>query len=206
MALKIPLLKSVELSHNINNDVSLNSVIKHHEKLLNNKLSTNSNTLEIIDILGGMDIFLKNYLKINHINQLNTHKLNQINDILLSITNEKNPSKQNPVLYVSSNDTWFHSICKESTATKILQILYSHITIGIAAIFFILLITSWVLRKLIIDKTSWLWIVSGCFFWMIYIVIDIYVLFLILSTNKTITKKILITYEFWFKLYYITDN
>ena len=68
MALETPLIGSVELSQGINNNISLETIINNHEILLNNEMSTNAKILEIIDILGGMDIVLKNYLKINHNN------------------------------------------------------------------------------------------------------------------------------------------
>ena len=78
----------------------------------------------LINILGGMDIVLQNYLNINHIHGLNSHQLNEINNILLSIMNNQVKNTQynscgiDPILYVSSNDTWFHNIFKISTASK----------------------------------------------------------------------------------------
>ena len=119
MALKTPLLTNIELTDCENNDISLKTVINNHEILLNNDMSTDSKIFEIIDILGGMDIVLTNYLNIDHLHKFNSNQLNQINNILLSILNDKGTKKQktnvndmNAILYVSSNDTWFHNICK----------------------------------------------------------------------------------------------
>ena len=65
MALRTSLLSSIELIDCKTDDVSLETVINNHQTLLNNGISTNTKALELINILGGMDVVLNKYFQNN---------------------------------------------------------------------------------------------------------------------------------------------
>eukprot|EP01084_Bolivina_argentea_P042519 78388_1 len=187
-------------------EISVDDVLNTHQQLLDNECNTNNKTLELIDAMGGMDIVLTNYVRNN---TLNNHTLSQINNILIAINREHNKSsntaESNAILYVSRSNTYLHDIFNSYISVKIIQILYSTTTsIVMASTLLMYSIIGFVLpyavrNTTIIDNIQG--ICSVCFY-ILAIVWIMYESFVLLSLNKILTKKILTTFEFWFKLLY----
>ena len=118
----------------------------HMKRLLNNK-SNNSNTKELVEILGGIDKILTDYLSstnnmpLTHLQLINIHKIINKNDQLtspLKESNESNKSKsskkeinenesQKLVYTFIKTDTFIHNIFGNEKGTKIINILYNKI-------------------------------------------------------------------------------
>ena len=199
------LLEKIELIKTQEDFVSIDDILDNHSKLLKNDYDTNNKTLELINIMGGMDIVLRNYLLNNNINKsLNNNQLNKINNILISInesakTNNNNPNNvdlDSVILSVSTSNTWLHSLFNSSNASKIINLLFSRL---IALLLF--LVASLIVIIIFLDLRDSIQTLLGNILFFPFI---LYFIFTMLSLNKKITKIILKSFDLWIKLFYFT--
>ena len=210
--LESPLLEdNVELISNIATHVSADTVQQKHLDLLNNGFVTENKSTDLITVLGGMDNILKHYLSNADELGLDTIKLQQIDNILDSIKTPKvaqlQTSLETPILALSRKNTFIHKWFKESTADKINNIITGKIGLWFLGILSLVALTNSGLSQ------AYIWFGSGATRLEMLEITDILATFLIilgiiyyililLCMNKTATKMIITSFEFWFKLSY----
>eukprot|EP01084_Bolivina_argentea_P126900 224561_1 len=199
------LLTHVELEAPTKQEIKLKDVQLNHQTLLDNNCDTTSKTNELLHIMGGIDAVLSDYLNNKNGRQLIKSELYQINELLLSIHSNKTSNNVNKsdhyenaeILNIQKNNTFLQDIFTAESATKIMNVLFSKVTVAIlAACTVIQLIIQFLHRIKIIA------IAADIINFLYAYVIIVYIAFTLLSLNKTISKLITYTFDFWFKLFY----
>ena len=196
MSTSVPLLQASVPSNP--ESITTTDVQNNHQILMANNKPVNIDA--IINILGGADFVLQHFLSTQNA-ALTKEQLNQINNTLLTQINVSNLTESlefeipTPTLKVSAENTFLHKYCHKQTVNKIINTILSKYT---SAIFVILMIIT-----LIMDihkfKVNTYW---SIFFLIGYLYCGPFLILQILSLNKTTTKYILKSFEFWFKLFY----
>ena len=129
--MEAPLLESIELE---STNASFENVQNNHSELLEKGYSTSDRMEELINILGGMDKVLSQYLSNNNPFNLSTQQLSEINHILLSISNTDNQQNNDndSILYLSKKNTFLNKIFSESMTEKIINIIFGKIVSALA--------------------------------------------------------------------------
>eukprot|EP01083_Nonionella_stella_P039814 108303_1 len=168
---------------------------------------TPKNTLELVQILGGMDKILKDYVSHSNDLLLTNHQLHQIHDALNThsslsrITNSPNTQDAEKgdifgdICYeFNENQTYLHSIFGEQIATQILHVLHTKIARTIMSSTVIgYMVLQFIPNTLILPIYV---IVLSCILWIPFFIIYY------LSGNIKALKMILNSFEFWFKILY----
>eukprot|EP01084_Bolivina_argentea_P228592 386047_1 len=192
--------------------INLENIRNNHEMLLNNNHDVSVKTQQIINAIGGIDIVLSNYFSNDNPFKLTTNQLEQINDIFISIkaSNQKQSKpdiindETDPILYFSAKNTFFHSIINATTATKIMNLIFGKV--GIFSFGFVVIYST--IINVIETSTVWtnkhslMVTLVNSVGWLTLIFAIIFLIFALLSLNKVATKKIVKTFEFWFKMFY----
>eukprot|EP01084_Bolivina_argentea_P319910 554943_1 len=175
-----------------NKDLSVDDLLTNHQKLMDNNIDINMKTMELIRIMGGMDIVLQGYLLNAKANKINNYQINQINNVFLSLEHNVVETKlEKQILNVHKQDTFIHGLFAKTRAQKIMNFIHNPI---VSVIFGAIAILNF---SLMVWRISvWLFML-GCIVWIIYM------LFQIMSLHRTITKMIACSFEFWFKLLYL---
>ena len=203
-----------------NNDkltkLSLNNL---HSEQLSDGDNNRYNTLEIVNIFGGIDEILTHYLESNDIT-LNNNQLQQINQILITPQKYQQKRKAVPVIQIRDNknnsnledcidqyfnetftfdvnDTYLHSLFHPKHANIIINVLHSNI---VNILFGVVLSIAFV-TSLVMDTDN-AWILSICTVIELCLVLIPFTLFTILSFNRAAFKLVLGSFEFWFKFIY----
>ena len=215
MSLDAPLLTDVELKSVNGSEITIENVMNSHQVILNGNGSISDKTREIITILGGMDIVLTNYLSNIPQNEISNLQLQQLNALLLSKNLNQNMSTIGAVkpnqntLMVSKHDTFLHSRFGTIKADKIVDILFGKIGICILTIILIPILIYSTLpfftgnEQLTSKEHGAILIWSYTFLSIYLIVFNIFLILAMFSLNKEIAKKVLKTFEFWFKISYV---
>ena len=200
MSLETSLLSHIELP-TTQIDITIETVRRTHESFMNNGYSVESDKL--IEILGGADAILKHYLSSNDhdLSPLSTEQLNSINKLLSSNDHSKPKDKrrifcvcnenniESPILLTSPKNTFLHHIIKHEIADKIISFLFGRMMTTIIGLTILTLIIAALLPTFPLTIS----VILLCS-------LIPYTLLLLLAMNKTTTKLILQTFEFWFKM------
>lgn len=203
-----PLLGNTEMIENISTDgITSKTVLMNYEILLENGGNIHPKLGAIIDAMGGIDMVLRQYL--DHTPKQN--QLCEINDIILSLNNTKSSDSElqnmdtteNPVIYLSINDTIMNRLWKSENVEKYKQKLSGNIATCMAIFIAI---------SLIIDYCTVYW------FWWEFkdafvhalnnyssVSMTIGIVWLLLNAmylNVKAMKEISRSFEQWFKLVY----
>ena len=199
MSLETPLLSSIQLV-NISENPTAKHVNERHQLFMDNGNSIPSDKL--IAILGGTDAILKHYLSSDNLSPLTSHQLQEINGLLNTANDEQfneNPSVnettniESPVIFVLHKNSFLHQI-NSNIADKVSNFAFSSIT---AIVFVVSLLAA----------TTIGWIIPEWFYnvylWIFYVSLFLYGAIVLLLLNRTVTKLIIRTFEFWFKMSYL---
>ena len=199
MATATPLLQDFELQES-NSEIPITSeAVKQNYHM--NKTNLDTKSTELLQILGGIDHILQFYL--SHPDSLNNTQLTQINDIIVSNANttpnedcnkqmEKSTCINIDTLELSKSDTFLHLILKDSTATKIINFLFSKpmgVCIAVLLICFI------------IDYIAGVETVPT-YQWPLELIANLLLIMLLLSVNKLLFRRTMFTFEFIIKVFY----
>eukprot|EP01084_Bolivina_argentea_P197491 338444_1 len=199
------------------NDVNINTKLLHnlHEEQLSNGKNNSDNTLNIVNALGGIDLILRDYLdQTNHamISRLNQIQLNQIKQIIttperyrqanklksLSNIHQNHPNNIKEYTYhleyeFCDKNIFLSKIFDEWIAHKIISILYSK---SLVIINVLLAISGvWITNTML---NNWIKLTYGL---LISCIIIVYVILVIMSCNQIALKKVICSFEFWFRIY-----
>eukprot|EP01084_Bolivina_argentea_P292788 503444_1 len=189
-------------------NINLENTRNNHRTLLDNNHDVSVKMQQLIHAMGGIDIVLSNYLSDKNPFPPTTNQLKQINDIFDSVNSQtkilkQTTDKKDSVLCVSVKDTLLNDITTESTATKIMNIIFGKggYCLGFIIIFEIILLSiSTIYSKL--HALRYIGTMLTIYDFCKAVLVIIYFIFALLSLNKTVVRKILKTFEFWFKLFY----
>eukprot|EP01084_Bolivina_argentea_P162057 282051_1 len=173
----------------------------HQEKCSNDSDNTNYDTIEIINVLGGVDHVLTNYLNEANEIEINTYELNELYKILTVPKQYKLDEickhlESHYQMYLDEEDCYLRSIFGNYITHQILTyIVHNAYTQSLATLSVIL----WFVFG-IWDSNSFIYLVYSisvcCGIWIPYNI------FWILSANKIAFKLIITSFEYWFKLTY----
>ena len=196
MSLETTLLSSVGIEARAS--ITMEDVNRRHESFMNNGNRIDSNKL--IQILGGADAILRHYMSTNDTFPLSSEQLQSINELLIptdinefdmdSVTSQSD-SIENPVLLIHQRNTFLHQILQTQIADKIVNFLFNRLMVLIIA----LMMFGIIIAVFFSDDAPDIVIV------LITLFIP-YAILVLLAINKTTTKLILQTFEFWFKIAY----
>ena len=177
-----------------NDSIDANYLLQKHQSFIDNHKSLNTDKL--IEILGGPDAILQHYLSTNNSSTLNREQL-QLIDILLTPTDNNHNQSHAPILILSPKNTFMHKCCKQRIADTIGRILFSKIML-----FFLCILGLFILVNVIFypNGIGQFWNTSHeigfCMFFLCSFLV-------MLSLNRTATKFVINTFEFWFKMFYV---
>eukprot|EP01084_Bolivina_argentea_P179889 310822_1 len=183
----------------IDYQISESSILKLHKKVAQ-KPKTATNTLNILNAIGGIDKVLEDYLTIKQL-QLTKQQLNQIHSILLSNNNSQNKVKSNTkpaedLYYTFSDiDTYLHTLLGAKKANQIVHIIHNKYF----QIFLLFIIVGYFLFRLFFGTHS-LTFTIYCIFVSLFCIPFSAVW--TLSSDKQALKIIIKSFEFWFKVTY----
>jgi len=208
---------TVQIDYNTNT-ISRESLKKFHNKQLSNGVKNDENTLQIVNLLGGIDEILNNHLDNPNSNRNHPHGQNAINKIYQLLRTPQRYQQQNklkPVTFINDKDknikskedhdnfgyeftenqTVLHSIFGEKAANKILKIFSSKPV----RIMFYLCFVSWLILVFVFSETLFIEMYEVSVLSVIFIP---NLTFWLLSSNRDGLKLIIKTFEFWIKIYY----
>eukprot|EP01083_Nonionella_stella_P052013 138195_1 len=186
-------------------------IVTMHQNQIKSGISNSHKTVDIVDVLGGIDKILANYLMTNDAQyHLNKNKLNKLHQLLkLNKTNQKRTDTdglENKKMRFVNNDSLFYELDENNNylnelfgsniAAKTFTMLHSRFTFIVIVIGFIM----WNIIRQVYDSHSVIYLLySTCFcaflscpYWITWI----------LSSNKRAITLTVKTFEFWFKVYY----
>eukprot|EP01084_Bolivina_argentea_P118786 210692_1 len=193
MSLQLPLLYDNNEPANTG-IININDVRHNHQCLMDNGKSIDNRMVDLINVFGGIDDVLQHYLSSQSNVNLSQIQLQQINDILLSpITTKYDAKNSMYTLHASMNNTIIHSVLNNNRARQIINFLFGRICTGFITltIVFMTIFGVWHVVSSAVNIICWLFTV----------ILGVYALLILLSLNRNITKQIITTFEFWFKLY-----
>eukprot|EP01084_Bolivina_argentea_P118785 210691_1 len=193
MSLQLPLL--YDNKEPVNTCIiNMNDVRHNHQCLMDNGKSIDNRMVDLINVFGGIDDVLQHYLSSQSNVNLSQIQLQQINDILLSPITTKYDAK-NSTLHASMNNTVLHSVFNNNRARQIINFLFGRICTGFITltIVYMAIFGGWFV-------VSYEYVVY-VIWWLFMLILGVYAVLILLSLNRNITKQIITTFEFWFKLY-----
>ena len=190
--------------------VSTDSSKECHNTQSLNGINSDENTLQIVNMLGGIDQILSDYL-----NNFGQNKVAQIHELLWTAKKYQQHNQLKPVSIIDDkdkdpksqedhaslcyefvkNETVLHSLFGEKVAMVILNIFHSKIM----RIIFYLSTLSWLILVFTFSETLFIETYEVAFLCTLCIP---NLIFWLLSSNRDGIKLILKTFEFWIKIYY----
>eukprot|EP01084_Bolivina_argentea_P036479 67493_1 len=190
--------------------INIDTLPEYHEQRTLNNVKNQYHTHNIVNVLGGIDTILTDYINItkqsNNNISLNEHQIQQIyqiisnTDTLLTNTTNinENNSKLDVVYYFDQTNNFLYSLFGYTIADKIEYIWYNTYIVAV------LMISSaiWYGVNVSFPKVN---SSSSYFFAEIAFasIIYIYMLLVMLSVNKTAFYGTIKTFDFYIKSYYI---
>eukprot|EP01084_Bolivina_argentea_P295835 509453_1 len=196
---------------NHNMTITKKSVYELHQQRLSNGINNEDNSLLIMNILGGIDNILTNYLTDKNNLNITNNTLLQINQMLITPQKYKNANTSktstkitatkhneqtdNSFFYTFNiNNTFLHHVFGNEKAEKILNVIHSKITQYIISLSVII----WIILIIIGEG-----LISAIYFIICWSFLTIpYMLFWILSSNRHAFYLIIKSFEFWLRVVY----
>lgn len=176
----------------------------HHQQLASSGGINKDDAIKVMNVLGGIDDILRNYIQITQRSVSSNEELlskNQIQQICKILCSQEEVSSTNNndkvVRYFQKRDTFLYSLFEAKTAYKITKLLWNKCVIAMFSIITIAWYFPAVAFRSIYTMEIF-FILEVIYFTML----GMYFAFIILSSHREIFCKILRRFDFWLKLYY----
>ena len=206
MSLQAPLLSPVQLT-DLSNNITIQDLNRMHERFISNGGSIRSDRL--IEILGGTNAILKHYLSTDNVSPLTSEQLKDINELFHTTNDTKfhenlminamdvaeSTNMDSPAIFVSHRKSFLHKI-NGDIGEKIFHFMFNSITTAIMILIWLMLV---ILGLMDLVNTSLV-----VLFDIGLVMVIIYQVVLLSLLNRAVTKLIVQSFEFWFKMIYAT--
>ena len=189
----VPLIEIEQSTQSTASYVTISDLNENHQLLM--KKGETIDAHKLIEILGGADKILKHYQSSNNLSHL--QEINQFQ----TFQKQNDANIQSPVLSISSQNSFLHEIFGIDIANKVTKFMYSRLVISILVIEAVIWFTIHTLDELqlVPDYLEIYYIIYSLLF---CIKVFIYIILFLIAMNKIITKSILKTFEYHFKMFY----
>eukprot|EP01084_Bolivina_argentea_P155399 270802_1 len=174
--------------------VTKSSLSSIHKTKTYNDTKNDHNTIKLVNILGGIDKILSEYLSSQHQIDLTQMQLDEIHEVITS--NEYVNGTKSIVYTFKTNNTFIHHIFEEQAAMKIINFIHSKITI---ACLLCMGVVFWIWDN--IDASGFAWNASY-FIYQIFtaIIATTWLIFFLLTSNIAAFLLSCKSFLVWFKI------
>eukprot|EP01084_Bolivina_argentea_P254936 428697_1 len=206
--------QSVELTTIDSRNIILNTVRQNHIDLMDNNQSIDTAIVELVNILGGIDVLLQQLLSPSNCSQLTNDELSQINGVLASFSNNKVTELTEvsndwddiqsviSVKMVDERNTFLHRVCCKKykpVADELVNYLFGKYLIWCWGFLMITLVVITTIDYIIGSISTFVMLFKDLF--TVILTLPFCIIW-VLSLNISVTKQIMKKFEFWFKFFY----